>query len=116
MTDFNFGKCRRVAIMGGAFDPLHYGHLVTAQTVYDSFDVDKVVIMPLGEAPHKNMSSATAKERYEMIKAAVADNPAFAVSSMEIERKGKTYTVDTLSEIKKIILIRKYILLWALMK
>lgn len=101
MTDFDFGKCRRVAIMGGAFDPLHYGHLVTAQTVYDSFDVDKVVIMPLGEAPHKNMSSATAEERYEMIKAAVADNPAFAVSSMEIERKGKTYTVDTLSEIKK---------------
>ena len=101
MCDFDFGKCHKVAIMGGAFDPPHYGHLVTAQTVYDNFDVDKVIIMPLGDAPHKNMSSTTAKERYEMAKAAVADNPAFEVSSMEIEREGKTYTVDTLSEIKK---------------
>ena len=102
MSDFDFSGCSKIAIMGGAFDPIHYGHLVTAQTVYENFDVDRVVIMPLGDAPHKEMKGACARERYEMVKRAVKDNPAFTVSAMEVERKGKTYTVDTISEIKKI--------------
>lgn len=100
--DFDFKSCNKIALIGGAFDPIHYGHLVTAQTVYDNFDVDRVVIMPLGDAPHKEMSGAEAFNRYEMAKRAAEDNPAFAVSAMEIERKGKTYTVDTISEIKAI--------------
>ena len=102
MADFDFRLCRKIAIMGGAFDPIHYGHLVTAQAVYDNFDVDRVVIMPLGDAPHKEMNGAAAAQRYEMAEAAVKDNPAFAVSPMEVNRAGKTYTVDTISEIKRI--------------
>lgn len=70
--------------------------------MYDNFDVDRVVIMPLGDAPHKEMNGAAAAQRYEMAEAAVKDNPAFAVSPMEVNRAGKTYTVDTISEIKRI--------------
>ncbi len=88
--------------MGGAFDPPHFGHFVTAQTVYDSFDVDKVIIMPLGDAPHKANSRTKAEDRYNMVLAGIDDNNAFDISDMEINRKGKTYTVDTIAEIKKI--------------
>ncbi len=100
--DFDFKSCKRIALMGGAFDPIHYGHLVTAQTVYDNFNLDRVVIMPLGDAPHKEMKGASAYHRFEMARLAAADNDAFGVSAMEVNRGGKTYTVDTIAEIKAI--------------
>lgn len=100
--DFDFKSCNSIALIGGAFDPPHFGHLVAAQTISDKFNVDKVVIMPLGDAPHKIMNGAKAVDRYNMVKEAAGDNSAFDVSAMEIERNGKTYTVDTISEIKKI--------------
>jgi len=88
--------------MGGTFDPLHNGHLVTAQAVYDTFNVDKVVIIPLGDAPHKDRQLSNALDRYRMVSDAIGDNNAFAVSDMEINRQGKTYTVDTIEEIKRL--------------
>ncbi|GFI61447.1 putative nicotinate-nucleotide adenylyltransferase [Clostridiales bacterium] len=100
--DFDFRSCREVAIMGGAFDPIHFGHLATAQTVYENFNVDKVVLMPLGDAPHKAMKGASAKNRYEMTRAAAASNDALGVSALEVERTGKTYTVDTIAKIIEI--------------
>ena len=102
MSKADFKKYKSIAIMGGAFDPPHFGHFVTAQTVYDSFDVDKVIIMPLGDAPHKANSRTKAEDRYNMVLAGIDDNDAFDISDMEINRKGKTYTVDTIAEIKKI--------------
>lgn len=99
---FDFKSCGRAAVMGGAFDPIHYAHLVTAQAVYDSFDVDRVVLMPLGNAAHKKMEGAGAADRYEMTRLAVEGNPAFEVSDMEVKREGKTYTVDTVAEIMSI--------------
>lgn len=102
MGGFDFRSCKKIAVIGGAFDPVHLGHLAAAQTVYESFDVEKVVLMPLGDAPHKAVSRIPALKRYEMVEAAVRDNPAFAVSDMEIRRGGKTYTVDTVREIKAI--------------
>lgn len=102
MNSFDFRSCGKIAIIGGAFDPIHFGHLAAAQTVYDNFDVDKVVLMPLGDAPHKNMSRTTADERYSMVLEAIRDNPAFAASDIEIRRRGKTYTVDTVEQIKSI--------------
>ncbi len=102
MGSFDFKSCKSIAVIGGAFDPVHFGHLAAAQTVYENFDVEKVVLMPLGDAPHKEASAAPAEERYKMVLEAVKDNPAFAVSDMEVRRKGKTYTVDTVQEIKDI--------------
>lgn len=88
--------------MGGTFDPPHNGHLVTAQAVYDTFDVDKVVIIPLGDAPHKDRKLSPADDRYNMVSEAIGDNTAFAISDLEINRCGKTYTVETIEEIKKL--------------
>ena len=87
--------------MGGTFDPPHNGHLVTAQTVYDNFDVDKVVIIPLGDAPHKDRTLSNALDRYNMVSGAIDDNKNLAVSDVEINRRGKTYTIDTIEEIKR---------------
>lgn len=102
MESFDFRKYKSIAIMGGTFDPLHNGHLVTAQAVYDTFNVDKVVIIPLGDAPHKDRQLSNALDRYRMVSDAIGDNNAFAVSDMEINRQGKTYTVDTIEEIKRL--------------
>lgn len=102
MESFDFKKCKSIAIMGGTFDPPHNGHLVTAQAVYDTFNVDKVVIIPLGDAPHKERQLSPANDRYNMVSGAIVDNKAFAISDMEINRHGKTYTVDTIEEIKRL--------------
>ena len=102
LKDFDFKSVNKIAVMGGAFDPIHFGHLVTGETVSNKFDVEKVIYMPLGDAPHKKMKGAAAIDRYMMAKTATDDNDAFEISALEINRGGKTYTVDTIAEIKEI--------------
>ena len=99
MNHLDFKKYKKIALVGGAFDPIHFGHLATAQAVYDAFDVEKVIFLPLGDAPHKDLSSTAAVQRYDMISKSIEDNKAFAISDIEIKREGKTYTVDTIREI-----------------
>ena len=82
--------------MGGTFDPPHNGHLVTAQAVYEHFNVEKVVIIPLGDAPHKNRAISNALDRYHMVSEAIRDNGNLAVSDIEINRRGKSFTIDTI--------------------
>ncbi len=91
----------RFAVMGGTFDPIHYGHLVTAEAVRDEYDLDKVIFMPSGNPPHK-MARATsdANHRYLMTVLATTTNPYFEVSRAEIDRVGITYTVDTIRELR----------------
>jgi nicotinate-nucleotide adenylyltransferase len=85
--------------MGGTFDPIHYGHLVTAEAARTHFNLDKVIFTPTGNPPHKKGYEVTpAEERYMMTVLAVNDNPFFYVSRMEIERPGFSYTVDTLEQ------------------
>lgn len=93
----------RLAIMGGTFDPIHYGHLVAAEAVRVGFDLDKVLFIPTGNPPHKKFKKITdAKHRYEMTVLATKNNPYFEVSRIEIDRVGTTYTVDTILQLKKI--------------
>ena len=93
-------KC--IAIMGGTFDPIHYGHLVTAQAVRESLQVEKILFMPTGNPPHKSEKKVTSGEkRYFMTVLATITNPAFEVSRIEIDREGYTYTIDTIKELKK---------------
>ncbi|WP_127131577.1 nicotinate-nucleotide adenylyltransferase [Georgenia sp. SYP-B2076] len=88
---------RRVGVMGGTFDPVHHGHLVAASEVLDAFNLDEVVFVPAGEQPFKQDRDVTeAEHRYLMTVIATASNPRFNVSRMEIDRPGKTYTIDTL--------------------
>ncbi|HHU32734.1 MAG: nicotinate-nucleotide adenylyltransferase [Zhaonellaceae bacterium] len=90
---------KRIAIMGGTFDPIHFGHLVAAEAARDIFKLDRVFFVPSGNPPHKkNYPVTDAKHRYLMTNLAVAANPYFEVSSIEIEREGYSYAIDTVTE------------------
>lgn len=101
--EFDIRPGFRIGIMGGTFNPIHYGHLVTAQEAIDQFNLDKVIFIPTGEPPHKTSDFiAGPNARYIMTVIATASNPKFFVSRIEIERKGKSYTIDTLRELRSI--------------
>lgn len=90
-------KKLRLGIMGGTFDPIHYGHLVAAEEALVQFNLDRVVFMPTGIPVRKTHRSVTSAEhRYLMTVIATASNPDFEVSRMEVDRPGATYTVDTM--------------------
>jgi nicotinate-nucleotide adenylyltransferase len=87
--------------MGGTFDPIHHGHLFTAEAALGEFDLDEVVFVPTGRPWMKADREVTAAEhRYLMTVIATASNPRFSVSRLEVDREGPTYTVDTLEEIR----------------
>ena len=93
----------KLAIMGGTFDPIHMGHLVTAEEVRHEFGVDEVLFVPTGHPPHKaDINMTTSEHRYLMTVLATAANPSFKVSRIEIDRQGVTYAIDTIREIKSI--------------
>lgn len=93
----------RLGIMGGTFDPIHFGHLVAAEMARCKFQLNKVLFIPSGNPPHKGRGDiAPAKVRMEMVAHAVRDNQAFGVSTIELERKGPSYTVDTLRALQRI--------------
>ena len=83
--------------MGGTFDPIHYGHLFAAHEVMSGLRLDSVIFVPAGIPPHKRYDGmAAAAELYEMTLLAVAENGRFGISRTELERPGKSYTLDTL--------------------
>jgi nicotinate-nucleotide adenylyltransferase len=93
----------RLGVMGGTFDPIHHGHLVAASEVAGEFDLDEVVFVPTGHPWQKAESSVSpAEHRYLMTVIATASNPRFTVSRVDIERKGPTFTVDTLRDLKRL--------------
>ena len=87
--------------MGGTFDPIHFGHLVTAEEALVQFNLDRVLFMPTGRPAAKSNERVTsAEDRYLMTVLATAANPDFDVSRMEVDRPGTTYTVDTLRALR----------------
>ena len=89
---------RRIGLMGGTFDPIHYGHLVTAEEVRSRFELEQVVFIPSGRPPHKAPEGVTvAEHRYLMAVLATTNNPSFQVSRLDIDRPGPSYTVETLA-------------------
>ena len=91
----------RLGVMGGTFDPIHYGHLVTAEEALQQFELDGVVFVPTGRPwmkEHEKVSPA--EDRYLMTVVATASNPLFRVSRLDVDRDGPTYTVDTLRGIR----------------
>jgi nicotinate-nucleotide adenylyltransferase len=91
---------RRIGVMGGTFDPIHHGHLVAASEVQAWFDLDEVVFVPTGQPWQKqNRTVSTAEHRYLMTVIATASNPRFWVSRVDIDRRGPTYTIDTLRDL-----------------
>ncbi|MDP4181525.1 MAG: nicotinate-nucleotide adenylyltransferase [Bacillota bacterium] len=92
----------KIGISGGTFDPIHYGHLIIAENIRNSFKLDKVIFVPAGLPPHKKHLKVTSSlDRLNMVKKAVSSNSYFEVSSVEVEREGYTYTIDTLKHFRK---------------
>ncbi|HOJ92300.1 MAG TPA: nicotinate-nucleotide adenylyltransferase [Dictyoglomaceae bacterium] len=93
---------KKLGILGGTFDPIHYGHLWFAEFARESFSLDKVFLIPNKMPPHRDVPNASPKQRYEMTLLAAIDNPYLEVLPIELEREGLSYTIDTLRELKKI--------------
>lgn len=92
----------KVGIFGGTFNPIHYGHLRAAEEVREAIGLDKILFIPSGKPPLKTKESADEKQRYEMTRLAIVNNPFFELSDIECRLSGKSYTVKTIEELKKI--------------
>ena len=89
---------RRIGLFGGTFDPIHLGHLRCAQEVWEAFDLSQVIFILAATPPHKlDRPIISTQHRWNMVKLAVADNPSFALSDVEIKREGASYSIETIS-------------------
>lgn len=94
---------RKLGIMGGTFDPIHYGHLLIAQSAAEEFGLDQVLFVPTGKSPHKSENCVTeANIRCDMVRIAIKDNPRFAISVLEAENSEINYTYVTLQKFHQI--------------
>jgi nicotinate-nucleotide adenylyltransferase len=90
-----------LGVFGGTFDPIHVAHLAVAEAARDALGLERVLFIPNRQPPHKpNQAVTPAADRLAMVRAAIADNPAFATSTIEIDREGPSYTADTLEALR----------------
>jgi len=92
----------RIGILGGSFNPVHMGHLILASDALERAELDRVLLVPCGIPPHKRTAElADSTHRVEMLTAAVADDQRLEVCTLEVERGGVSYTIDTVRELKR---------------
>lgn len=92
----------KVCLFGGTFDPPHLGHLIIAQTIFEAENFDQIVFVPAYQPPHKNgIKVSPVDQRLEMLKIAIKENPNFILSDLEIQRKGLSYSIDTIIDYKE---------------
>ena len=95
------GKKFRLGIMGGTFNPIHMGHLVTAEAVWDAFGLDEVLFIPAANPPHKEGQDIIAPaHRLKMTELAISSNPHFRLSDIELRRTGPSYALDTVDVLR----------------
>jgi nicotinate-nucleotide adenylyltransferase len=88
-------------VFGGTFDPIHYAHLAVAEAARDLLDLRRVLFIPAAQPPHKpDRSIAGSEDRFAMVRLAIADNPGFEISRIELDRGGPSYTVETLASLR----------------
>ncbi|TMG09165.1 MAG: nicotinate (nicotinamide) nucleotide adenylyltransferase [Chloroflexi bacterium] len=92
----------RIGILGGTFDPIHLGHLAAARAAIECADLDRVLLIPTGQPPHRSAAVASAEQRLEMCRLAIGTDKTLEVSDVEIRRGGVSYTAETLKELKRI--------------
>lgn len=93
---------QRVGLLGGVFDPVHNGHLIAAEAAREACGLRRVMFIPASDPPHKRYTGlAPAQARAEMVRLAIQDHPCFELSPLELRRAGRSYTVDTLSELRQ---------------
>ena len=90
-----------IGLFGGTFDPIHYGHLRTAFELLQALKLSQVRFLPTGEPPHRVDPLAPSELRLQMVRAAVAGQPGFTVDDREIRRRGLSYSIDTLTELRR---------------
>jgi len=90
-----------IGILGGTFDPIHYGHLRTALELYQALDLAEVRLIPCYQPVHRKTPAASPEQRLAMVQTAVANEPGLKVDTCEIERKGPSYTIDTLKHLRE---------------
>ena len=91
----------RVGIVGGTFDPIHLGHVAVAEGAADCVPLDRVLLIPAAQPPHRGPAAAPVQDRLEMVRIAAAGHPRLEVSDVEVRRPGPSYTVDTLRELAR---------------
>jgi nicotinate-nucleotide adenylyltransferase len=92
---------RKIGILGGTFNPIHLGHLLIAQDALERARLDHVIFIPSAMPPHKPLAgNVTAAHRLQMVRLAIAGNPRFAVDDLEVRRGGRSYSVETLEELR----------------
>jgi len=93
---------RRLGILGGSFNPIHYGHLIVAERACEILGLCKVLFVPAKQPPHKcGARLAPARHRCNMVRAAIEDNPRFKLSTVEVRRRGLSYSIETVRQIKQ---------------
>lgn len=92
----------RLGILGGTFDPIHQGHIAAARAAMECARLDRVIFIPAAVPPHRSATVAGPRDRLEMTRLAVDEEPGFEVSDVEVRRDGVSYTVDTLRELRKL--------------
>ena len=91
----------KIAIMGGTFNPIHHGHLLCAEQVRDGLEYDKILFVPSARPPHKSQPDmVSAEHRYQMVLLATTNNQNFEVSRIELDRKGPSYTIQTIRTLR----------------
>ena len=91
----------RLGILGGTFNPIHFGHLDIAHDVREKLQLDQILFVPAGDPPHKQGETlAAGNDRYEMVRFAIAGDVFFALSDIELRRKGKSYSIDTVRHLQ----------------
>jgi len=93
---------QRIGIIGGTFDPIHYGHLVAAEEARYQFELEQVIFIPAGHPPHKVTGKiSAARHRLAMVQLAIQSNSFFIVSDIEMQKPGLSYTINTVKELRK---------------
>jgi len=93
----------RIGVMGGTFDPIHLGHLRAAEEIYWAFGLDHIIFIPAARPPHKTEQDVAAPiHRYEMVSLATVFTPYFSVSPIELNRPGRSYSVETVRDLLKL--------------
>lgn len=93
-------ELKPIGVLGGTFDPVHYGHLALAKETADRLNFTEVRFVPANVPPHRGQPHASAEQRVQMLKLAISGNPCFVLDQREILREGASYTVDTLSAMR----------------
>lgn len=90
---------KKIGLLGGTFDPPHFGHLLIGEEVYHALQLDEVWFIPSNDPPHKDATTTNTKDRVQMTELAIQSNPHFKVNKIEMERSGTSYTFDTVQEL-----------------